>query len=159
MNTDSNDVMLNTSILVDEEKILTQLGSVLESRGLVGEEFGFNIPKSFSEISQDILEKIKDIDKIYQKGLLDTDVVIELIADLFESNEVIKKYETYVSEVLKQRLNDLYELLEIKCRKLLNSLNTGVIDKEEFVSKYTELRVLKANYLSKMLKDDEVQGN
>ena len=111
-------------------------------------------PTSFSEISEDILSKIKIIDKYYQNNLILRNVAMEILADLLITDSVNKKYSEYTESVYLRKLKELYELLDDKYQGLLNALKNGVVSEEEFFEKYRNLKIFANNSIHEILQTD-----
>lgn len=148
----SKDLLMNNSILLDDKKTLNLVKQVLDSRG----ETSTDIPETFEDIPQSTFAKMRGIDKIQERALISRDVAIELIADLFESDGMKKRFEEYANDLFSQKLKKLYELIEIKYEDLLHALNTGSINEQEFMDKYSKLRDLESNSIEEITSGYEI---
>ena len=142
---------INNSLLIDEFKTLNLVRQILEQR-----KTNYYIPTSFDTISQSIFRKIQLIDKIHQQNIISRDTAIELIADLFESEEIKQRFEKYANGLLIEKLKKLYELIEMMYQSLLETLNKGNITQEEFMKRYHKIRVLESNSIQEILETDEI---
>ena len=139
----------------ESEKLINLIKMILESNK-EKTKTNIEIPNSISDIPQNILSQIKEINQMWQKQLISSDVAVELIITLFESNGIKKRYEKYVNDVYMQKMTKLYELLEILYMDLINALNVGRITQEQFIERYSRLKVLETNSMSEIAATDEI---
>jgi len=133
-------IKIKKSLLDDKQEFLN-----LIKMKLIQRMNAVDAPYSFDVISRYILEQIKKIDDMQQKNQISRDGALELIADLFESEGNIKRYEEYVDNLIKKKLRQMHKYLQIKYEGLLYALNCGLIDEKEFMRRYSLLRRLVSN--------------
>lgn len=136
----AKDIKIKKSLLDDKQEFLN-----LIKMKLIQRMNAVDAPYSFDVISRYILEQIKKIDDMQQKNQISRDGALELIADLFESEGNIKRYEEYVDNLIKKKLRQMHKYLQIKYEGLLYALNCGLIDEKEFMRRYSLLRRLASN--------------
>lgn len=95
--------VMNKSLLLNEEEFLKQ----------------FNGPTSMSEISGQVVGRIKVLDKLYQYDYISKDITIKILKFMFKNTKDIKSY--------KYSDFDLDRFV-----KLYNNLCNGIIDQEDF---------------------------
>ena len=139
------DLIINVSVLDDEEKTLNLVQQIVNQR-----EGYYYIPKSFDEISVDIFNLMRDIDNVFQRNLISRDIVLELFADLFEIEYTQNGFMKYLNDINMKKLRDLFKLLEDKYRSLIHKLAYGEISQAEFLEKIRKLGEITRNTLSEI---------
>ena len=139
------DLIINISVLDDEEKTLNLVQQIVNQR-----EDYYYVPKSFDEISVDIFSLMQDIDNVHQKNLITRDIVLELFADLFKIEYTQNGFMKYLNDINMKKLRDLFKLLEDKYRSLIHKLAYGEISQAEFLEKIRKLGEITRNTLSEI---------
>ena len=95
--------LINKSLLLNEEEFLKQ----------------FNGPSSVNEISNQVVGRIRIIDKLYQYDYISKDICINIVKFMFKNIKDIKSHE--------------YDEFELdRFIRLYNNLCNGVIDRDDF---------------------------
>ena len=137
-------ISINNSLLVDEEKILNIVVQIARERNTIY----FAYPTSFDEISKDILDKMKYIDKCYQDNIISKEIAMEMFADLLITDGIKKRYNEYVEDVNLRKIKELRELIDDKHQSLLSEFSNGRIDEFEFYKSLQDLKILESNSMN-----------
>lgn len=150
----SRDLPINNSVLVDDIKTLNLVRQEINKRGVASRTFAV-VPEAFEEIEQSKYKQMQEIDLVHQKNFISREQAIEMIADLFERDGMVRRFEKYVDSVFISRLRKLFELIETKYQALLNALNTGKIDQIQFQESIAKLREFETNSMQEIILENE----
>ncbi len=151
----SKGVLVNNSILLDENKLLDMVKQELNRRGIVSRFFAI-VPESFSELEQNVLSQMGEIDLAFQYNAISRDIAIGMIADLFERRGTSERFAKYLDSVLIARLKELYELLDMKYKELLHALLEGRLSSKAFHEKLSALRKYEINSMESIMNRDKI---
>lgn len=147
---EKKNISINNSLLSDEEKTLNLIIPIAREKNSIYLEY----PNSFDEISEDILDKIKIIDKYHQNGIISKEIAMEMLADLLITGGITKRYNEYVEDVNLRKMKELRERLDDKRLSLLGALNDGQIDEFKFFKSLQELKKLEGNLMKEIEQTD-----